>query len=604
MAIWLPEWVLQDNSVNRDTLFLEQAWRELLDPQSPDSYRARALDPFSLLSELYRVCELARVDSKWLAHVHLICEEIRDEASAIMRLPLASAAKHAVQTLSAFTTVKHDDIHRVAESARLVLDLSGNPLAVFYQHALSLIEPELKQKSFLLRSLGMMATRAHQLGRRDEFLSDENLVDLSIEPAAWLDKIYQRLTTPEQNQSCFIAVSGDVSKIDALLAGGDFSRIGVSRLGTSEVALAWHHVHSELYLAEISLTAMTPRLAAERARLRFQLLLNVLSLYANGNHHRLSHQVLVETDSGMHAVDVSAAAHYGLFARNDFARTTRQRFNELGGRLSGRLENMLSAHALGLDSNDPPAALSHFWTSLEAMVGPKGPPNIGERVMHLIAPVVTSRRIHKTVTYLALCILDVKRLTESALDFALMPASTKGHVAREDVLSCITGLKDNPGILALLRIGGVNPLLCYHLQNAWEESHDPQALGKALSRSEQRVKWQIMRIYRARNVFVHQGERDDLAWRLLENAQSYISFAAGRLLDDMSQHVSWTIDTALEFERQNFERVCDALKTKKNLPLKTMDLLIHLTKRAENVPLWGEESRFGRPPAQPVAPSG
>ena len=101
-----------------------------------------------------------------------------------------------------------------------------------------------------------------------------------------------------------------------------------------------------------------------------------------------------------------------------------------------------------------------------------------------------------------------------------------------------------------------------------------------------------MRIYRARNVFVHKGHSDDLIWRLLENAQSYVSHAIGRLIIDMGGNEDWNEDTSLEYQRQSFKSLCDSLR-QGGQPLRTSDLLAHISERATDVPLWGPGSRFG-----------
>ena len=62
-----------------------------------------------------------------------------------------------------------------------------------------------------------------------------------------------------------------------------------------------------------------------------------------------------------------------------------------------------------------------------------------------------------------------------------------------------------------------------------------------------------MRFYRARNLLVHYGEIDNLALRLLENAQYYLSTCVGRVLHDLTLHQDWDVNTSLEFHRQRFE---------------------------------------------------
>jgi hypothetical protein len=54
---------------NSSTLFAAQAWHELLSPQSPDTFQARALDLPTLLEEVTEVASLSSEDERWRAHL-------------------------------------------------------------------------------------------------------------------------------------------------------------------------------------------------------------------------------------------------------------------------------------------------------------------------------------------------------------------------------------------------------------------------------------------------------------------------------------------------------------------------------------------------------
>lgn len=575
--------------------FIVHAWRELLDPRSPDTYRARALNPFAMLDELVKVAEFAQGDAKWLSHVHSICAEISEESTAFFRLPLPAAAKGAFELLGKSTNARQEDLGRVRDVAMLVKDLCGDPLAILFDHVRKLVEADVREKSEFLRSLGHIATHAHRSGLAETSQAALSEFDASRPPQDALDTLQAALDPVRRNFRCFLAVSGDQSNIDSLLAGSELERAGTSRFDRSELALEWHAELPAHHVIEVAASDRSPRMAAEASLGRLQAMLNVLALYANAADYRIADVVLVQDATDFMLVDVSPEKHFGLFPRQGFIKTTRNRIRNVGERLDGRIANSLGAHALGISATDPRAALSHFWTSLEALVGP-GSGNIGQRVATSIAPVVTFMRTHRIVLYLA---LQVKRTVESRglrVDRDLMPASTAGHVAREDVLSCLTGVKDNAGIVHLLDVCSTNPLVIHHLYLAWQELSEPADLCKALRRSEKRVTWQLLRVYRARNLFVHKGEHDELVWRLLENAQSYISFALGRLLNDLAEHPTWSIDMAMEFNRQQFERVCGALQRGSKCTLTTLDLMPHITQRGHDVPLWGPASRFGTAP--------
>lgn len=549
-----------------------------------------------MLDELVKVAEFAQGDAKWLSHVHSICAEIAEESTAFSRLPLPASAKGAFELLGKSTNARQEDLGRVRDGALLVKDLCGDPLATLFEHVRTLVGTDMREKSEFLRSLGHIATHAHRSGLAETSQAALATFDSSRPPMDALSALQAALDPMQRNFQCFLAVSGDQSNIDSLLAGSEFERVGASRFDRSQLALTWHADLPAHHVIEVAASDRSPRMAAEASLARFQAMLNVLALYANAADYRIADVVLVEDAADFMLVDVSPEKHFGLFPRQGYIKTTRNRIRKVGDRLDGRIANSLGAHALGISATDPRAALSHFWTSLEALVGP-GLGNIGQRVATSIAPVVTFMRTHRIVVYLA---LQVKRTVEARglrLDKDLMPASTAGHVAREDVLSCLTGVKDNAGIVHLLDVCSTNPLVIHHLYRAWQELSAPAVLSKALRRSEKRVTWQLLRVYRARNLFVHKGEHDELVWRLLESAQSYISFALGRLLNDLDEHPTWSIDMAMEFNRQQFERVCDALQHGAKCKLTTLDLLPHITQLGRDVPLWGPASRFGAAPA-------
>lgn len=596
--MWLPSAaILSDPHLNRDALFVSQVWRELLDARSPDTYRARVLDPFLLIEELQKVCELAKNDTKWMSHVHSICAEIADWKLTTDRLDLPAAAKHAIGVISSSTNLKYEDLHRVAESALLVRQLVGEPLYVLLADARSLLDNGFKRKIEFVQTLAFIASHASRLGVRDSILIELDECSLVCPPEDILDLIAAHLSPEWRDFSCFLSVTAPIRDMDSLLAGSGFVRIGLPRIEHSVQGVSWHASHDGGYLTEVQVKARSSRLAAEGALSNLQAMLSMLSLYANQSLYRIADQVLVE-DAGTYVVeDVSPAKHYGLFARKDHIRTARERMRHAGWPVDGRIRNVLGAHALGISASDPRAALSHFWTSLEAIAGSLGSGGIGERVAGTIAPIVTSRRVHKIVTYLALSIYETRKIIGTKLDKGLMPASTDGYVSRADVLCCVSGPEDNVGVLDLFKVVSANPLLCFHLYSFWLEMHDPKLVARAMRRSEQRVKWQILRIYRARNVFVHKGGGDELAWRLLENAQSYISFVLGRLMFDLGSNTGWSVDTALEFERQHFERLCDcAQRLGADAGLKGSDFLRHLSVTEEDTLVWGAGSRFFKSP--------
>jgi hypothetical protein len=79
----------------------------------------------------------------------------------------------------------------------------------------------------------------------------------------------------------------------------------------------------------------------------------------------------------------------------------------------------------------------------------------------------------------------------------------------------------------------------------WKIFSDPDALLNDTLTSQQRTSWQLLRIYRARNLIVHYGEEVSNVPHLLDHLQYYFSLTLSRILDSLSSHEQWTVADAV-----------------------------------------------------------
>jgi hypothetical protein len=103
-----------------------------------------------------------------------------------------------------------------------------------------------------------------------------------------------------------------------------------------------------------------------------------------------------------------------------------------------------------------------------------------------------------------------------------------------------------------------------------------------------------MRFYRARNLLVHYGEIDNLATRLLEDAQYYLSTCVGRVLHDLTVFNQWGVNTSLEFQRQRFESLIERMQ-KKPTEVRVDELRVHTDVGNAADLVWPNFTRSGRP---------
>jgi hypothetical protein len=114
-----------------------------------------------------------------------------------------------------------------------------------------------------------------------------------------------------------------------------------------------------------------------------------------------------------------------------------------------------------------------------------------------------------------------------------------------------------------------------------------------MARSRRRIEWQIARIYRARNLLIHRGEQSQYIWRLLQNAQYYVSSAVSRILHDLRDQPRWTVDTSLEHQLQRYNYLYDRLTNHRGEAVSYSDLLVRKTRRPDAL-VWPDERNEGR----------
>jgi hypothetical protein len=571
--MWLPR---ADQLLNPDaqeqSIFVAQLWHELLSTSSPDSFRAKALDLPLLMEELLKICHYAQQEPKWLSHVRLICEEIKSHQIIDGIAIFPSVAESVLHKISNFN-LGISELPRLVEQVRIFLDLYKSYLPSLIDKTRTLASDS-KRKKLLETCMSTLATHVQAHGAADETIAkiDEDICEL--QPQEIIEKLCGDISVTARNYCCFIEISAPRSTASSLFSGLQFAEVGSNTFSANVIATKWNSQRREGIVVKSSVTALSRRKAAELALAEVLSLVYLHALYSNNVMVNASPEVLVQEEDHFYIIDVTPSRHFGLEPRRGSEQLSRDRYQHLGKRLNGRLGNVLESHALAVSAKDARSAVFHLWTALETLASGLGAGSIGEGVADAIAPIIAWKRIDKIVTYLAISGHQFQKHTGTVFDFTSMPRSTKKQIDRADILRAICGEENNISILSSFNNFAKNPLLKYRLYRAWEECHVPMHLRNALVLSQRRIRWQIMRFYRARNLLVHYGEVDNLALRLLEDAQYYLSTCVGRVLHDFSIFENWDINSSLEFQRHRYESLVDRTEAHSN-EVKLDELLVN-----------------------------
>ena len=568
------------------SLFIAQAWHELLSTSTPDSFRARTLDLPLLLDDLLHIAEVADSDNRWVQYLPMLASEINDALLSEQRMVGATSQ---LQTAVA-AVIKSAKDKRVEETRRKILvakGIFGDPCERLKQDLRTLIADQPAKKDAILRRLSTIASHVEYRGLGEEALRSLDASIVFLPPEQLAENLLRPLSAAQRRITCALSIRGPIRDARDITKGAAFADARKSRaLPNDPIASKWLKAHKGKHVVSIETEARSRRSAAESQLEALSEILNVHNLYMNSASFRVSPSVLVfEPSQRCTVVQVTPSSHFGLSPRNDASGLTKDRLTKVDGRIHGRLANALQSHALALAAQDPRTAIINLWTALEAISGAEDGKSIGQRVASVISPLVAWRRIDKIVTYLALSFHEVLVAEKHGVSTKVMTNSKNFRVSQDDVLSAITGPKDNQKITYLLKGCDSCPLLRQRLYLAWKSFSDPGEINADLQASKQRVEWQIQRLYRARNLLVHRGEQSHLIWRLLQNAQYYVSISLSRVLHDMSEMKDWDIDSSLDYQALRFEHVCEDLRERSGRNLMHVDLLGARSK-TPNVKIW------------------
>lgn len=543
------------------TAFLLCAWEELLDHNTPDSYQPRLLHSFALLEELATTSRWALRSERWGWHIpHLIDElvqALKYEEDIFKGAPGLSTH---IRTLADIS-----DPAALESSARVIRDTSP-PLSELIHRALGDFVVNLpKQKKSVIKVIRVLATEALRAGADasdlKQLCSESNL---TRKPEEVVEQMMATIAPIAGVCRCIFSIEGKSGDLHSIMRNIDdlksFRFLNVESRPKDKDAEDFFVQHGATNYIEFTVDGVSPSAAARVGSLRLRRACDLFNFYQNDISLKIANQTLVETSGQSRIVRPSDRSSRLLFSRRDSRERTRQVLTELGtGRLEGRLINALEHHTLAHISTDPKIKLVNLWSALECLVGP-GKGSTVDRVSECITPIIVWRRIDKLVRYLAIYLHRFGFCGKRKPPKSLFRSSTAFRVSVEEILIATTRSKDHEEIVALIDSTAPHPFLRFRIYQTWEIMSCPKNLARAMDESIHRLRWQIIRIYRARNLIVHHGEDIPSALHLFDNIQSYFSLALSRILHDQLKHPSWRIDDSIAYRRMRFKYVMESLR--------------------------------------------
>ena len=576
-------------AVSRDQSFFLACWFNQVHTHSLDSYRVRTMNPENSLRELARIFDFGTEDE---------IEMVRDEVVGLLQADqvlnaekFASLREQLLEILRKKDFVKNKGHHSmmrylIREFSPLIeehyVDTALEYLAAILTNGIDSTIPEQERfrkiEQCTSHLLSMLLDRDASLESLFALYS-QILVPRKSKGAYVFDKklglLRRILLTKETNYLIVLAIENVSRQQDfpSEIAGLKFLKDSPCSPHAYASASSYLTPAPRKLFAVQEIVAQDPRAAGSKA---FEKLNDILNLvrFEYEREHVATPDMFAFTDDRDPAVarifnlpkvvpNPSLAldgAALAAFVQSVNELVTAERF-QIESR--DRVHSAFRLYRTGLDTPILANKLMNWWTAVEFLVrGTTGSGSIGKSVETLLAPVLCRTYVAKLLVAIRNALLDegvsIKDPVTS-LDISLRgmtPEQIYVLFKRADIQA------------EILNAIAINPYIHYHVSKFFDGLNDLSKLRQLVRSHEQRVRWHLQRLYRARCDTVHSARTTVSNALLCACLEFYIKTTLMSLLRALRIHP--TLASAKEFfERESFsyERMMSQLDGKQDSSL-------------------------------------
>lgn len=549
-----------------------QLMSEMLQPTTFESFRVFSLDTIARLTEALQIAEDVRDQRVPKAVLFPICEELEwsfDKDTALMAL-----AQPAVTSLKNIIKDKNNlQLETFSAHIRLILRLSDDPYKSKLEYILLSVISDTNNRIELRKTTGFWCSHIINLGySRRHILSSVNdyffSSDIKRIGAQTLSRFFREFDGRRRKFIVHAAVSKDMG---SYLRGLGFVIRDMSSLSPDQVqSLSKNNNANNITSAlEIRAEAYDPfgamdycyqTLSAQRA-IGYLDPFGMHSEWGDTMHvarHRANAGVAI-TKGDFLTSRPRRATPSGLRFRSisNYARSIITNFNTPS---TERLLSSIRTAALARTSLNPENQLISLWSAIEVLLSE---PRETSRIVHyasLITPCITLRHTRRQVISIYDELLVVYRSKFNRV-IEKVPGYPNLHGQR--AFAHMMFLPQHANLRTdLCNVLTDNPLALHRIWKLHNDYLDIKSSHRTLCDHFDRVRWQIHRVYRARNQLVHSGRMpsylESVILNLAEYYRSSISTIVNRAkLEKHQSDIDQTVaEIGIQYEimRSHFEK--------------------------------------------------
>lgn len=270
------------------------------------------------------------------------------------------------------------------------------------------------------------------------------------------------------------------------------------------------------YVAETEIDAFDPMSALLEAKGSFSAVLGIYNCCIHDTNIKTNPKGLVKKDGETKYRTINDSTNL-LRKNKNKIKEERIRWLHVAitRRLSRNLFSSFELHNNALNKNEPQTQLLNLWTIIELLIETK---QDQMSKVNYVSNVLCS----------ILCNIYFERLIKTLYNQITTTRGVKDIIRTEsrgssDLEKLALILKDNAAIKAQI-VAAVNeyPLEVYKIELLSDVFSSPEKMKNYLIRHSNRLRWQIMRIYRNRCMIVHNGSHSNYIDSIVENLHYYV----------------------------------------------------------------------------------
>lgn len=569
-----------DFVTDESAYFVLSAWHELFHGFTPDSSQPRLHNVPSLVRELVGIAGHRLSEPRFQIHIKKIKKELAQSAQREHDI-LSCMPEYYSRCVS--LTLEETSTEAIIAGGKILIQFENEYWECFQTLAKKAIDslPSNKTEAFLF--IRRLATFAFQDGKEDDdvwkpFENCERQTACEL-----FEQMVHFSKQPAQKYRITLATIGDRAGMHSIARFRGFGVVSPKLLNEDFLKKVGSPNFATLYI-QLSIKSKSIRNAVAIARRKIGCDIGLVSLYKSPDEGiRIHSTALVECDS---------EATTFLQTEQAFRRFHKRRKAQQRIKLADQLisespvvdQRLLAATrqlALASASADNRTRFVNMWAALETLAGAHEGATAIERVTESIVPLMISRHVHRTTRYLTIL---ADRYVNQQKEEDLGPGLSrlpKRRVPQDQMLLTLASPNKDPKIAGLLT-AIKDPYFRFKIYQAWKVFHNPKEVKKQLEKSKRRLSWHLARIYRERNLLVHQGIETEYITPLLDNLQNYLVTLVQRIIHELQANPEWSIRQIIEYWNGRMNHVLDSLGKEECL-LQTSDFLEDIV---DPCPVW------------------